>query len=287
MAVSSFVATVWDAELQLALEKEKVSENFVNHNYEGEVMQAGSVKINNLTAVTLSDYDGTDITYTDPTTSDVTLQINRDKYFAVPVDDVDKAQVRGDLRGPIIASGAEQIGNDLDNANFAEMISGAATANKIGIGVGATPVEVTTAAQAKALLLRMKKVADKNNVPREGRVFVADYDFESLILGDSDINVSPAKSDESLNKGYIGTLYGIKLYSSNNLPGVTGEDAQGYCILTHPAMTTEAVQINELEALRLQNAFADGIRGLCVSGRKVTRPEGVVVAQVSYEALGD
>ena len=44
-------------------------------------------------------------------------------------------------------------------------------------------------------------------------------------------------------------------------------------IANHKSAIGAAKQINEMEAMRLQNAFADGIRGLCVYGDKVLRDD--------------
>ena len=73
MAVTNFIRTIWDAELKQALSKKLVSQYFVNHNYEGAIMGAGSVKINQLADVTLRDYDGNDITTEDIATTAVTM----------------------------------------------------------------------------------------------------------------------------------------------------------------------------------------------------------------------
>ena len=44
-------------------------------------------------------------------------------------------------------------------------------------------------------------------------------------------------------------------------------------IANHKSAIGAAKQINEVEAMRLQNKFADGIRGLCVYGDKVLRDD--------------
>ena len=75
MAVTNFIRTIWDAELKQALSKKLVSQYFVNHNYEGAIMGAGSVKINQLADVTLRDYDGNDITTEDIATTAVEVHI--------------------------------------------------------------------------------------------------------------------------------------------------------------------------------------------------------------------
>lgn len=271
MAVKNFISTIWDAELKQALSKKLVSQAFVNHNYEGVIMGAGSVKINQLADVTLRDYDGKDITTDDIGTIAVTLNIDHEKYFSVKVDDVDAVQAAGDLRTPLVNNGATKIAEDEDTYVFNIM----ATEGTQSVGTEAA-ISVTDAASAKAFLLKMKTAADKANVPAEGRVFVAPYEFENYLLSDSTINLAAPTANDVLKAGYIGKLYGIEIYSSNNCP-------TGKAILTTPQFTTEARQLQNIEAIRSEKSFKDIIRGLSVSGVKVTQPAGVIVGNVVFQ----
>ena len=281
MAVTSFIPTVWYSQLLRSLKPRLVGEAFVNHDVEGEVMYGGSVKINRIGNVTLKDYTGANITYDDMETEAVTLNIDLKKYAAVQLDDVDAVQARdgGQLMAKYTEEMARQVAETLDKATFAE-IAGAATAG-MTIGSDATPIEVTTGAQAKALLLQLKTKMDKANVPTEGRRVACPPDFENALLSDPYINLAPPTTKDSLKAGYIGKLYGFEIYSTNNLPLTTGEKEQ--VIASHPMFTTEVNQIQNMEALRLQTAFKDAVRCLSVSGRKTVMPEGVAKAIVSFQ----
>lgn len=279
MAVNSFIPEVWTAKLLQSLKAKCVSEAGVNHDYEGEVMGAGSVKINTIGKVTLRDYTGAEIVYDDMSTTDQTLNIDREKVWALQLDDVDSAQVKnsGELMLKAIDEASNEVVADRDKANFKAMSDGAG----VVIGDDTTPVSVTTPAEAKALVLKMKTKADKANVPTEGRVLFAGPELENQLLADTTINLATPTANDSLRAGYIGKLYGIELYSSNNMP-VTARD-NAVAILTHKKFTTEAVQLNKTEALRSEKSFKDLVRGLCVSGRKVIMPEGVIKAVVNFQ----
>jgi hypothetical protein len=84
MAVTSFIPELWNARLLYALEKNHVATNLVNRNYEGEIKNAGdTVHINSLGAVSVRSYaQGTDLTYDALSTTDQTLVIDQQKYFA-------------------------------------------------------------------------------------------------------------------------------------------------------------------------------------------------------------
>lgn len=262
MATSSFIATIWAAQLEKALHAKKVSQYFVNHNYEGEVIGGGSVVINRLNDVTINDYSGsTPITTEDADLTDATLKIDSKKYFSVKVDDVDKVQMRSDLMIPLIENGAEGLAQASDKANFAEMANA---------GTSAGTFTVNDAASAKAFVLAMKTKADENNIPAEGRVMAVPFAVENYLLSDSTINMATPTANDTLKVGYVGKLYGIEIFGTNNLP-------EGKSVLTTPAFTTEATQLTNIEALRSETSFKDIVRGLQVSGRKTTNAKGVII----------
>lgn len=281
MAVTSFIPTIWYSQLLRDLRPKLVGEAFVNHDVEGEVMYGGSVKINRIGTVSLKDYDGSTITYSDMETTAETLNIDHCKYEARQLDDVDAVQVRdgGQLMAKYTDAMAFAIAEDLDKETFKEIAGAAPAANTVGDDT--TPIVISTAADAKAAILKLRNLANKANVPVEGRRIACPTELTSLLLSDPYINISPAKSDESLNAGYIGKLYGFEIYESNNLPETTGHNQ--VVIASHPLFTTEVNQIQKMEALRLQDSFKDAVRCLSVSGRKTTMPEGVCKLVVSFQ----
>jgi hypothetical protein len=269
MSVASFKKTVWAANLITALSKKIVSQYGVNNDYQGDVIEAGSVKINTMGKVVLKDYSGKAITYDDIDLKDQTLLIDHSKYFSLQLDDVDAAQLNsGEVMTKAMSEAAISIAEDRDTANFSAMVDGA--------GVNVSGLKVTTPAEAKSVLLKLKTKADKVNVPSDGRVFFCQPEFENILLADTTINLAPPTADDTIKAGYVGKLYGIEIYSTNNLP-------DNKIILTHPKFTTEASQIEKIEALRSENSFKDLVRGLSLSGRKVIMPEGVIVGEVTYE----
>lgn len=280
MSVTSFIPAIWYSKLLMQLTPRLVGENFVNHDTEGEVMYGGSVKINKIGTVTLKDYTGADIVYSDMDTTALTLNIDHKKYEAKQLDDVDAIQSRdgGQLIARYTEAMAIAIADDLDKETFKE-IAGAATAGNT-LGDDTTPVTVATSSAAKQLVLDLIAKADAANVPTEGRVLACGPAFKNLLLSDPYINISPAKADDTLRRGYVGDLYGVSVFWTNNIPKTTGENEQ--VLLSHPYFTTEVNQVQNMEALRLQNAFKDAVRCLSVSGRKTVYPEGVCKAVIDF-----
>jgi hypothetical protein len=79
------------------------------------------------------------------------------------------------------------------------------------------------------------------------------------------------------------------VYVSNNLPadgtgaGTTGTANQntdyGVIVSGHDSAFATAEQINKTETYRDPDSFADIVRGMHLYGRKILRPEAIVVAK--------
>lgn len=273
MAVTNFIPTIWSAALLSNLENTLVSEAFVNHDYDGDVVGAGSVKINTIGDVTVNDYTGT-VTYQDLSTTAQTLNIDKKKYFAFQVDDVDKAQVAssGNLINTAMSKATYGILNVKDSDTFKIMATtGTALADTLNVYDADTAIDA---------ILTIKEAMDTANIPSDGRVMAISPTFEKYLLSNKYLSLNRTVGETIIRNGYIGELFGIRLHRTNNLYTSGG---LSYVVATTPMFTTEANQIEEIEARRLENSFKDGVRGLYVWGTKVTNAAGVIVAKVSFE----
>ena len=274
MAVTSFIPTIWAVGLLQGLRTRLVSENFINHDYVGDVKSGGTVKINTLSDISVYDYNGT-VTYSALSTVGQDLVINQKKAFSFEVDDLDAFQA---------ASGGNLMTSGIDNATFnvrrekdADMFAtmadgGTVIPDAISVYDGATAFEAIRKAKLKM---------DQLDIPDENRVMAIDAETESFLYANKVLGLNPQIGEDVLKNGRIGMLLGITLYRSNQLKTASGNTL---CIATTPRFTTEASQIDTIEAMRLQNKFADGVRGLLVYGAKVTNPNGVVVLKVNHTA---
>ena len=146
-----------------------------------------------------------------------------------------------------------------------------------------------------ALLNRMARRMDQANVPTEDRYFVADPVFYELLQDENSKLISNdyagnQDAGDILRNGRVvaGLIRGFKLYKSNNLPylgtgaGTTDADGSttnmGMVLGGHMAACATAQQISKTEAFRSPDTFADVVRGLNLFGRKILRPESLMVA---------
>ena len=91
--------------------------------------------------------------------------------------------------------------------------------------------------------------------------FVSDL---GLLSKDKRFTANPKVLENGVVEGQ--TINGMQVMCSEELPA-------NVIIANHKSAIGAAKQINEVEAMRLQNKFADGIRGLCVYGDKVLRDD--------------
>ena len=275
MAITTFIPEIWSARLLYALDKAHVATNLVNRNYEGVIANQGdTVHINSIGAVTVKDYTkNTNIA--DPevlTTSDQTLDIDQAKYFNFQVDDVDKAQISGEIIDTAMGRSAYALADVSDAFLLKTIANGAASANKIGAKATLTAL---TASNVYENIVKMRTLLDKANVPTTGRTIVVPPEVYALLLLDDRFAKSGSDSGQNaLLNGMVGRVAGFDVFMSNNCMSGTdgGSGSTPYFVITAQvaAATTYAEQIIKTEAYRMEKRFADAVKGLHVYGAKVT-----------------
>ena len=275
MAITTFIPELWSARLLYALEKSHVATNLVNRNYEGVIANQGdTVHINSIGAVTVKDYTkNTNIA--DPevlTTSDQTLEIDQAKYFNFQVDDVDKAQISGEIIDTAMGRSAYALADVSDAFLLKTIANGVASANKIGAKATLTAL---TASNVYENIVKMRTLLDKANVPTTGRTIVVPPEVYALLLLDDRFAKSGSDSGQNaLLNGMVGRVAGFDVFMSNNCVSGTdgGSGSTAYFVITAQvaSATTYAEQIIKTEAYRMEKRFADAVKGLHVYGAKVT-----------------
>jgi len=163
-------------------------------------------------------------------------------------------------------------------------ILGADNATALGAGVfdgtGSVDLGQTGETDPLDLMARMARLLDEQNVPEEGRWFVAGPDFYEQLgqSGSKLLSVDFNAGQGSIRNGLVssGKLRGFDMYKSNNITGT--DNATGKCLAGHMSSTATANTILSTEVLRDPTSFGDIVRGLHVYGAKVLRDEALVSA---------
>lgn len=280
MAVTNFIPELWAAELQTSFKKSLVfaAPAVANRNYEGTIANGGdTVHITTITRPTIATYTkGTALSDAESLTdADRTLVVDQAKHFNFQIDDIDKAQSAnsGNLMSEAMSEAAYGLA-DVADQYVAGLYVGVASDNAIGT------VSITTAALADQGLINLRQKLQSANVPSAGRYVIVPPWYYSLLLGsDKFVRYDASGSTGALREGLVGRAYGFDVYESNNCVNVTGDD--WIVQAGSPTAITFAQQIANVEAYRVEKAFADGLKGLNLYGAKLTRPTGIATMAAS------
>lgn len=289
---STIVPTFWSATLLEDLKKELVFGSLTNAQYIGEVKYGQTLKIFNVSGVTITDYSpltGFGDTWT-PSRAKAeevtTLTIDNAKAFQFFIEDLENRAVLVDLMSAIMRETTYNLRDVVD-----QYIAGLFEA-------GATPFAVDGTTQAEIavqlsdtytfydLLVDVDTLMNKNNVPRNGRWIVVPPELRALLLKDNRFvaNASSPQAYVSLLNGEVGQAAGFTVKMSNNVPAPTGiSGALRFYAGTNDALAF-AYDVEKIETYRPENRFADAVKGLFVYGAKVIRPVCVYKVAVTLPA---
>ena len=296
-ANSFFLPSIYSKKVLNFFRKSSVVEAITNTDYAGEISAYGdSVKIIKEPVISVSDYTrGQDTTPTKLTDQELTLVVDSAKAFKFIVDDIETKMSHVNFKEVASSSAAYALKDSFDAAVIANMFSGlsasspdhvlgADNATALGAnvydGTGSVDIGLTSETDPLNLMARMARLLDEQNVPEEGRWFVAGPDFYEQ-LGQSSsklLSVDFNAGQGSIRNGLVssGKLRGFDMYKSNNIAATS--NATGKVLAGHISSTATAQTIISTEVLRDPSSFGDIVRGLHVYGSKVLRDEALVGA---------
>ena len=308
----NFQAEIYSQKVLKFFRRASVVEDITNTDYAGEIENFGdTVRIIKEPTVTISSYTrGSVVTPQDLADDEIQLTVDQANAFAFKVDDIEERQSHVNFEALSTSSGAFSLKRNFDKNVLQNMIDNAGIKGASGtvetdsnLGTGGTPVTVTgsdAGDDVVNLMALMARKLDEQDVPEEGRWFVAPPRvYENLYKAGAKIVEVQVTGDQvsPLRNGLVTNqkIMGFTLYKSNALrqsadattttdmvsvSGVaTGENV---VLAGHISSTATASQIAKTEAIRDPDSFADVVRGLHVFGRKVLRPESLVLGIVDY-----
>lgn len=260
MSYQTFKPEVWAELTNRNLNKQLVFGALANRNYEGKIENMGSsVRVPSIGSVTVGDYTGADITFQEDTGAYQTININKAKYFALKMDDVDKAQA---IPGVIEALTDQAIYEmaDVVDTELAKLY--AKCKSKVAGIIGTDKVS------DKIIDLAVKM--DEDNVPTANRWLVISPEIYGQLIKEVP-TISKGENTLGINQSYfIGSWGGFTIYKSNN---VQRTSKKYHCMAGVSAGLTLAMQINKMEAGRFEKSFGEYVKGLQLFGCDVMETE--------------
>jgi len=277
-----FIPAIWSGKLVEKFYDATVFGEIASTDYEGEIKAMGdTVNIRTTPTLTIRDYKvGQNLNYENPTSPAVELAIDKGKYFAFAVDDVDEYQADIDIMDDWAGDGGEQMKIAIDTDLLANIYvdvdaqnSGLTAGRKsasFNLGDTGAPVALTKA-NILDYIVDLGTVMDEQNIPETGRWLVLPA-WACGMIKKSDLKDASLSGDGTsiMRNGRIGMIDRFMLYMSNNIATTTdGPDTVYNIISGHKAGLTFAAQMTKMETLPNPSSFGQLIRGLNVYGYKV------------------
>ena len=324
----NFSPVIYSKKVQKAFRNSSVVEDITNTDYAGEIANMGdSVKIIKEPEITINSYArGTTLATQDLSDNDFTMIVDQANYWQFSLDDVEESHshvsfmdLATDRAGFKLRDAFDQdvlgymSGYTWNGSAWAARTAAAGTkaeaaagadellaANKLTAGAfggtAANAIPVTAGGGAGAItsplavLNRMARLMDAQNVDTDGRWVVVDPVFKEILMDEDAklINADFGGDAEVRNGRLPGTIRGFRVYTSNNLPykgtgagtsAAAGSTTNfGVVVSGHDSAVAVADQIAKTETFRSPDTFADIVRGMQLYGRKILRPEGLITA---------
>ena len=308
----NFQAEIYSQKVLKFFRRASVVEDITNTDYAGEIENYGdTVRIIKEPTVSISAYTrGAVVTPQDLADDEITLEVDQAQAFAFKVDDIEERQSHVNFEAMATSSGAFSLKRNYDKNVLQAMLDGAGIKGASGsietdssLGTAGTPVTVAgsdAGDDVVNLMALMARKLDEQDVPEENRWFVAPPRvYENLYkAGAKIVEVQVTGDDVSpLRNGLVTNqkIMGFTLYKSNalrqsadattttDMVSVSGVGTGENVVLAgHISACATANSIAKTEVIRDPDSFADVVRGLHVYGRKVLRPESLVLGIVDY-----
>ena len=291
---SFFLPKVYSKQVLNFFRKASVVEAITNTDYAGDIAAYGdSVRIIKEPTITVYQYErGADVTKTALTDQEVTLIVDVANAFKFIVDDIETNMSHVNFRDVATSSAAYALRDAFDAGVLATMFAGVsasapdhiigadASVGTVGVNETTASIDLIDVADPLDVMARMARLLDDQNIPEEGRWFVASPAFYEALSQSSSklLSVDYNAGQGSIRNGLVssGKLRGFNMYKSNNIAATA--TATGKCLAGHMSATATAQTITSTEVIRDPSSFGDIVRGLHVYGAKVLRPEALVSA---------
>ncbi|MGI6717455.1 MAG: hypothetical protein ACOX3X_09820 [Eubacteriales bacterium] len=261
------IEKIISAEILRTNEDNLIANRICNTSFRGSIKNAGdSVTFIGLNEPTVDDYTGT-INYESIDDTAITLNIDKDKYFAFKVKDLEELRSSIGLKSSQTKRASYNLKKAVDSYVLGLYGSAGTTLNQATV----------TPANALTVVAEMKEALEKANVP-DGQSWIVIPPFlkTKLILAGIKFSIN-----EGINGtgaiGYTNEL-GCDLYVSNQL-ATAGNVC--YALAGSYSAIAYAEQILETQVIeRLEDSFDTAVRGRIVFGAKVIKPEELVCAPI-------
>lgn len=253
MSIQNFIPTFWQNSLLESFKGQAIVEQIT---YPVEA-RGGKLIINRLGAVTVKEYEGT-VSYQELSTDKVEIPFDQKRFFAIKVSDIDAIQAAGDIMNPAMREGGYQLAKAVDQHAIAKIMGSSANATTLAL----------TEANAYGAIVDANRRLDRKDIPQQDRVILCGWDVVGMLEKDLKANFHK----DVVGEGMEYRVNGVRLLPTNRV-------ADGTVIAMSKQAVAYGMELQETEALRLQESFSDAVRSLEVFAVEVVRPEAIEIVK--------
>ena len=278
---------------------------FANTDWEGEIQRAGAtVKIRTTPRVTIRNWVKNQTLQPEtPASTTIDLLINKGKYFATFLDDVDVQQMDIPLEEKYAADAGSRIRIAIDRDVLSRRVTKAhakntgtnagADSGRYAFGTSTAALAVTraaatppTGATMQSMLINAMAALDEQNSPTDD-VYCGLPPVVGTLFNKGELaEASWAGDVTSIQRtGAIGNIAGMTVYKTNLLPVTPAGAGTVYPVIWGDKYGyTFAGTVTKTERVRAELSFGGLLRGLMVYGDRETKPEVLGTSYVSIAA---
>jgi len=311
-AVKKFVPEIWTGRLIANLQAKTIMPALCTREFEGDIKGAGdTVYVNGVGRVATHDYlvNATEIDYQNATDGKVGINVEKSKYWAFRVEDIEQTQSKPAYVNEYTKEAAFALSKDVDRYIYQKMLAtSVATVDDLGRKGGGDLGLMVGGASFYESMVDLSITMNDALAPDEGRFAVVPSFAEGFIRKDDRFiaNGQDAGNSTKTGKGSIGSLAGIEIITMPRgyfgaevgagdevalslaanrqaaaaFAQVGAMEAAGTapvddfrCVAGVRGAMAYVEQLAKTEKLRLEGSFADAVRGLLLFGGGSIKPD--------------
>jgi hypothetical protein len=276
MSIEHFTGTVWSESLLKSLSEKYVGVANCFRDFEGEIKEKGSVvRMCGLSDISIKNYTpNADMDGAEELVSfSRDIVIDQAKYFNFQIDDVDQAQAVPKVMDLALQNAADCLAKEADKYVYG--LWRAADYSHIITDTTATVQDILEK------LLDVRKLLMENGVTNPSDIVIEVPPRIANMILQAKLHTA-TENKEYLEAGCLGSLFGCKLYVSNNIEVEMVDGAPYYkCFVRSKRAIAFAEQISKVVAYTPEKRFSDAIKGLHLYGAKIIYPDEFYVFDVA------
>lgn len=282
MALELFKPTLWSRRFIVNTDKALVFRQVVDTTYQGEIQAGQVLKINEVGDIDISNYTSTGLNWQDVDDAQRELVIDQKKYFAFNIDDADQAQMNVSVMDGAMQKAAFAMADTIDQ-HVAGKYGEAGITNATNLGSAAAGLDLYANDMPDLITYMHRYLKENNAMGRPWCVappwFMQLLRYAQITNGTNTFDTPNSPALEGMGSGM-----GFDFYESNNV--AVDDTNSEYAIMfgTRDAIAY-AGQVDKIEAIRREDYFRDGIKGLYIYGSKVVRPDHLGVIYANFTGL--